>query len=455
MSKLTSFVQAIKTCESFTGAGKKKVIQEALASLDEVGRKLVFYAMNAYYTYGVKKFERPSLYSQEDGDPDLIFTVLDELRSREATGNIARMNVTLLLSAFTAETASYIERVIEKDLKAGFSIDTFNKVWPSEPIPDFKVMLADKCETEEQYEELLQSPVLGDWKYDGERNITLVPSPDKISHISRSGLEAFHLDGLFDEELRDIYMYTKEHWGWDGFVLDSERFARDWNDTVNAKKSGNQDSKARMFLMMFFIMPYKDWEARSCSITMMENRDNIAEILGALQHITRLRISSTKLLKSYADVIDYCDAVTMPGFDGRKNGHEGLILKRTDAVYRWDRSLDWCKVKKFHTADGIIVSVKPGRAKSKYENTTGRLNVKGRLENGEVFECGVGSGLKDWERDAIRDNPEQYLNGAVTVEIKYQDTSKIKGRETLSLRFPTLHRIRTRDDKIINPAEVE
>jgi ATP-dependent DNA ligase len=81
------------------------------------------------------------------------------------------------------------------------------------------------------------------------------------------------------------------------------------------------------------------------------------------------------------------------------------------------------------------------------------VNCIGYLEDGSRFEVGVGSGFKDHERDDMRDNPEAYLNGAVTIEIKYQEISKLKGREAVSLRFPTKHRFRGRDDKIVNIEE--
>lgn len=445
---IKSFVTALKTCEEANGAGKKKVIQTALGELGDEGRKLMFYAMNPYYTFGVKKFTRPKEYAAEDGSIELITDVLDQLRSRALTGTAARDTVTMLLSAFTQETASYLERVIEKDLKAGFSPDTYNKVWPTDTVPVFKVMLADKCEDAEEFEKYITFPCQADWKYDGERNIALVKS-DGISHISRSGLEAFHMNGLFDSELMDIHAYVKQTFGWDDYVMDAERFASDWTDTMNAKKSGNDDAKSRMFLRVFFIMPLADWEAQKTDITMKKNRENITTILEALPHISRITLSNGRIVNDYQDMTKYCDEVTTPGFDGQPKGHEGLILKDLEATYAWDRTIAWCKVKKFYTADGIIVSVAPGRPKSKYEKTTGRLNCIGYLENGEKFECGVGSGLKDWERDAIRDNPEAYLNGAVTVEIKYQETSKARGKDIISLRFPTVHRFRDRDDKII------
>lgn len=449
---IQTFVQALKTCESAGGAGKKAVIQTALKGLSAEGRKLMFYTMNPYYTYGVKKFDRPKEYSSVDGELSTITDVLDQLRNRELTGSAARETVTMLLGAFTKETASYLERVIEKDLKAGFSPDTYNKVWPNDPVPVFDVMLADKCEDEEEFEKYITFPCQADWKYDGERNIAIVKS-DGISHISRSGLEAFHMNGLFDTELIAI----REHLGYD-YVLDGERFASDWADTMNAKKSGNDDAKSRMCIRAFFLMPLEHWMAQKTDITMRQNRKNLEAILEALPHVKRITLSEGREVMDYQDMTNYCDEVTTPGFDNQPKGHEGLILKDWDATYAWDRTIAWCKVKKFYTVDCRIVGFLPGRPKTKFEHTLGKVQVVGYLEDGRRIECNVGSGIKTFKpkddpncptRDEIWNNKEKFLGG--TVEVKYQEVTLAKGKTTHSLRFGTVFRFR--DDKIVYDEE--
>jgi DNA ligase-1 len=197
---ISTFVQALKTCESANGAGKKAVIVGALKGLSKEGRVLMYYAMNPYYTYGVKKFDRPKEYSPEDGELSTITDVLDQLRNRELTGTAARDTVTMLLSAFTQETANYLERVIEKDLKAGFSPDTYNKVWTDDKVPVFNVMLADKCEDADEFEKYVTFPCQADWKYDGTRTISMVTRKFKITNEDGS---VILLDGKDIAELSD------------------------------------------------------------------------------------------------------------------------------------------------------------------------------------------------------------------------------------------------------------
>ena len=265
----------------------------------------------------------------------------------------------------------------------------------------------------------------------------------KIQNISRSGLEAFHMNGLFDAELKEIYTRTQRKFGQSGFILDGERFASDWTDTMNAKKSGNEDARSRININAFFIMPLSHWMAQKTDLTMKENLKNLSELLDSTP---RVRHVQGREVADYQDMTAYCDEVTTPGFDGQPKGHEGLILKDWDATYAWDRTIAWCKVKHFWDADCVVVGFKPGRPKSRLENTLGRLEVIGFLEDGTRVECGVGSGFSDALRSEIWANQDKWLGR--TVVIRYQEVSKARGKEVSSLRFPTYER--WRDDKIID-----
>ena len=129
----TNFVEVIKACERAEGAGSKNVIKEALSRADKPAQGLIAEAQNVYRVFGVKKFERPSRYAESDGRISVVFETLDELASRKLTGTAAQEAVTWMLSCFTEETASYLERIIDKDLGAGFSRDTVNKIFPVPP----------------------------------------------------------------------------------------------------------------------------------------------------------------------------------------------------------------------------------------------------------------------------------------------------------------------------------
>lgn len=434
-----NFVDVIKACESAEGAGTKKIIQAALDTLVPEAHQLVSEALNPYRVFGVRKFERLPKHEYSGADqPDiaLIMRTLNKLASGELTGNAARTAWATTLAEYTWETAQYLERIIDKDLKAGFSVDTVNKVCAKKHgiIPTFEVMLADKCESQEDFEDNITFPCQGDFKYDGERTIAVYRQQvGRAVYYSRSGKIADHIDGIFDEELRRL----RDHLGYD-FVLDGERFASNFTETMNAKKEGNEEAKKNLRLRAFFLMPLSDWQAKKTKITMKEARKFLEKNL-ELCMCEKIILSEGREVKDYQDMMAFCNEA----IDVHKQ--EGLILKDWDATYEWDRTLAWCKVKRFYDVDCRVVGFYTGRPKSRLEHTLGGINVVGFLEDGARIETNVGSGFSDELRAEIWNNQESWLGR--TVVIKYQEVTKSKGKEVASLRFPTFER--DRNDKVV------
>ena len=437
---MSNFVEVIRECEAAGGAGTKKAIQAALAKADPIAQRLIKEALDPYRVFGVKKFEAPDHYNTEDtNDYAMVFDYLDRLASRDLTGDAARCAVTNMLSQFTEETAGYIVRIIDKDLKAGFSADTFNKIHKTNKIPTFEVMLADKCETPEEFLERLTFPCQADWKYDGQRTIAIVRAGQPVEYRARSGKPSEHLNGLFDEDLSNIRTLV----GYD-FVMDGEAFASDFTETINAKKEGNDAAKQALRLRAFFMMPLKQWIDQHTEITMRYNRDYLTDVL-ARAGCTKVILSEGREVKDYADMVAYCNEV----IDVHKQ--EGLILKNWESTYQWDRTIDWCKVKRFYDVDARIVGWYKGRPKSRLENTCGGITVEGRDEHGRPFRCNVGSGFSDEVRDDIANNFDTKYKHKTAV-VTYQEISKAKDSELFSLRFPTYNHVR--DDKYVEALDV-
>lgn len=429
---MTNFIHIIKQCEDAEGSGSKKVIQSVLAMADQVARDLIKAALDPYRTYGVRQYEMPSSY-QKPGCAGIedFFDLLQALSSRSLTGDAARLAVTKALGCYDQETAEFLTRVLEKDLRAGFSAETANKVWGEKIIPTFEVMLADKCETPEEFEERLTFPCQADWKYDGQRTICIVRAGQPVEYRARSGKPMDHLVGTYDADLAEIRTVT----GYD-FVMDGESFASDFTETINAKKEGNQAAKDALRLRAFFLMPLTDWMDQSTQITMRRNRQILTDVF-EITKPSRIELSKGREVKDYADMVAYCNEV----IDTHRQ--EGLILKQWDATYQWDRTIDWCKVKRMWDVDGKVVGFYAGRKKSRLENTLGGITVRGVDEHGTLFEVNVGSGFTDSMRAEIWNNRDKYLDTTCTVQ--YQEMCKAKGSDVMSLRFPVFKHFR--DDK--------
>jgi DNA ligase-1 len=432
---MSNFTSIIIECERAQGAGTKETIKAALVKADETAKKLIRYALDPYLVFGVRKYDEPTPSAVDSPDAYTnYFTVLDMLAARKITGDAARDAVTSALSLFSAENIPYVSRIIDKDLKAGFSADTVNKIFKN-LVPTFEVMLADKCETPEEFMEKIQFPCLAQHKYDGNRTIAIVRK-NSVEYRARSGKISEHLNGLFDFDLGKI----RDLLGYD-YVLDGEAFASDFTETMNAKKEGNDEAKAALRLRAFFVMPLNDWIAQKTKITMEHNHHFIKEIL-RFTECAKVLPCDGRQVESYADMVAYCNEV----IDAHKQ--EGLILKNYGAVYQWDRTIDWCKVKRMWDVDARIVDWYKGKPKSRLENTCGGIVVEGRDEKNQPFRSNVGSGFSDDVRDDIAKNFEaKYKNK--TAVITCQEITKAKGSDLFSLRFPIYNYVR--DDKVVDP----
>lgn len=440
---MSNFVEIIKRCENASGAGTKKIIQQALSEADQTARKLITAALSPYAVYGVRKFDMPQSGMKSNTQSySEFFCVLEQLATKQLTGDAARAAVSRALGGFSLEDQNYIVRVIDKDLKCGFSAETATKTWATKGyndlVPSFEVMLADKCDDTEDFEKYVTFPCQADFKYDGERTIAIVKATG-VTYYSRSGKEAVHVNGLFDEELMNIRAAE----GYD-YILDGERCSDlGFTDTVNAKKAGNDEAKANLRFRAFFMMPLADWIAQKTDITMRVNRLNLARRI-QLSGCKKIILSEGREVKDYQDMMNYCnDAIDLPENAARKI--EGLILKDWESTYQWDRTFAWTKVKRFFDVDARIVGFYSGRPKSRLANTVGGVNCVAFLESGERVEFNVGSGFSDENREDMKNNPQKWLD--LVHVIKYQEVSRSKSKAVASLRFCTYEH--SRDDKVV------
>ncbi len=92
-----------------------------------------------------------------------------------------------------------------------------------------------------------------------------------------------------------------------------------------------------------------------------------------LKVIEQFRVDSNKALMDKLD-------------DLVRQGSEGLVLHRQNAIYHSGRSDDLLKLKPFEDAEAIVIGYKPGKGKN-----TGLMGaIKVRMDNGKTFYIGSG-----------------------------------------------------------------
>ncbi len=416
---MKTFVQAIKQAERFT---TKKEKFDALTGMDKDAQRLVCEALNPYRVFGVKKYDLPESYSTTDCSFNKFFEILDKLHNREITGNNARNNVTKILGLYTKETSKFLIRVLNKDLECGANETTFNKIYPN-LIPTFNVMLASKVD--EKY--VWEFPCIAEAKYDGTRLIAICEN-NKVKYFSRSGKPSDFCNELFDDELVKIENYFKTP-----IVVDGEALASNFTETLNAKGSKGDEAKKNLRFYAFDIMFLSEWKNQNCKINQADRSLILEKLINDLS-LSKIIKSKYKVIKNQKEATSFYNE--MLGY-----GYEGLIIKKMNGYYEFDRSKFWAKWKPVLDFDLKVVGVFEGRGR--LSNKLGGFYLNGKDENGNIIETSVGSGFSDEQREEMWVNQKKYIGKIAMVEA--QELSKSKNNEKFSLRFPVF--IKIRNDK--------
>lgn len=446
------------------GATSKRTEKEALLAAhkeDETLKWVLHQAYNPYITFGIKPARPPlsrhmpaGVIAQDLIVPDIFNWVknsLNSLATRQSTGNAAQALVNSLFDRLNNESADLIWRIITKDLKAGFTENTINKVIPGH-VPTFDVMLAKPFEEKRVKVWPQRISYVAEPKLDGVRVLALVDlttDESGVRIVSREGRPFPAMDHLREpiaKMVRHIWESERlggstsvlEYFGGDAprLVLDGEMTSGIFNKSVGDVRRKSVKATDATYTL-FDILPYDAFMARKCATpysarrVLMRYFANFAELFNApiAQVEKRLIASLDQLMEYYNEV--------------RAAGGEGLIFKPLDHKYEFKRSFSWLKLKNEATEDLVVIGAFEGEPNTKYAGQLGGLIVD---RNG--VQVRIGGGLSDEQRREfwaayLEDTSDEAIGGMLlgrVIEVEYQEVTPDG-----SLRHPRF--VRFRDDK--------
>jgi DNA ligase-1 len=421
----------IKELESDNSRLVKEAIieREALAGNTELfeGLRMCYDPM---ITFGVKKI--PS-FSGPDGQglPWVAFKELSRaLALRELTGHDARDAIELALSASTeAQWNGWYRRILIKDMRAGFSETTVNKMVKKASkteyaIPLFECMLAHDGAN---HEKKITGKKLLEPKLDGVRVVTVINAENKTATMySRNGkiLENFgHITSAIEA---NIELFERS------IVLDGEMVSSSFQALMKQvhRKSDVQSNDAR--LMLFDIIPVSEFQ-RGESVLGQKRRSNLLRGMKSVFD----RIGSIDIIPQIeVDLASYVGELQFKQYNKEaiEAGFEGIMIKDVDATYECKRSAKWLKMKPFIEVSLTVIDTEEGTGRN--VGKMGALVCEG-AEDGKSIRVNVGSGFSDQDRD---DFWNCRVDGQV-VEVR-ADAITQNQDGTYSLRFPRFLRFR-------------
>jgi ATP-dependent DNA ligase len=425
-----NYLKQIKKIKETQGTNAKLDILRDCVK-DENFKKILFYTYNPFYLYYVTKIPSYTFKNENNFSLEDSFELLDTLRGRLITGNLALEKISLSLSNMDKDMAELFKLMLGRDLKMGLNVTSINKVSPN-LIPTFDVMLADSGKTAE---ELLTE---NEWVYvqkksDGKRCIAIVKN-DGVGFYARSGKEIENLNRheLLINSLKTIRS-TKTY----DFILDGELVIenedgsdadRQYSNGLITKKNLPKEEVEKFSFVVWDIVPLDEFQNNSNS-TPYEER--YYTLLGALIP----NFSNLKVIPTFVAVNpEQASRITNHFI---KEGFEGSIIKTPYHYYERKRSKNWMKYKVILDCDLKVVGFNYGNPGTKYEHLLGSLACQ---TSDGLLNVGVGAGFSDLQRNEFKS--EDLIGKVVCVQYN-QVIKDVNGNYSLFL--PVF--IEIRDDK--------
>lgn len=429
--------------ESDSRLHKEDVLHKALsaATLGDYSTQVFLGLVNATYnpmiTWGVKKVpDTDGIVNAENPWADFN-VLLNQLRLRKLTGNAARDNIAAMSQRFNSDEWNlFCAPVLRKDLRAGISDKTINKVCKGTKyeVPVFSCQLATSCEDRPEMSGVKRLEP----KLDGVRVLmmcTIDHENDSVAVVaySRNG-KVFENFGHIESELANSMSKLAGRTGHTSFVLDGEVVGASFQELMRqARRKTDVNSEDTVFHVFDFI-PLTDF-MRGQWTDQLHKRLRVLQqmrfVFDDLPHVKLLDNIEVNLDTAQGrDVFDrYCrDTVAA--------GYEGVMIKSLTAPYVCKRSTYWLKYKPTITVDLTVVGIEEGTGKN--AGRLGALVCAGVDDNREI-KVNVGGGFSDDERDDLWVNQTSVVSRVVEV---MADAVTQNQDGTWSLRFPRFMRFR-------------
>lgn len=403
-------------------------------------------AYNPLITFGVKKVplieggDDPAFTSNMTWDK--FKSIAAKLQHRELTGNAARDVLRASAdSSSVKDWNGWYRRILLKDLKAGVSETTINKILEkngtqAKPyiVPIFSCQLAKNGE---DHPKKMVGMKLIDIKLDGCRILTILDIENNtVTQYTRDGRQNDRFETIATS-LAKLLPKLKQ-----SIVFDGEMVSRSFQTLMKQINRKDDVDTSDAKLALFDIIPLKDFIEGEYKLSQVKRHEVLTGFIPLLAEHCGDRVYVIPKMAVNLDTPEGQQKFKEFNNATIAAGLEGVMLKNPDAPYKTKRTDAWLKVKPWITVDLEVVGFESGKNGSKFENTLGGLVCRG-LDQGKHIEVTVGGGYSEELRDEIWNNQDKVLGRMV--EIKGDVLTQSQDSDTWSLRFPVF--MGFRDDK--------
>jgi DNA ligase-1 len=416
--------------ESHPSRLNKEAIILAIA---EEGNKEFFegcrLAFDPMITFGIKQVPEKTDADGAGLPWDSFTLALTGFVTRNVTGNTARdMIQAMMKSATKKEWNGWYRRILIKDLRAGFSEKTINKVvekkYAQYAIPVFGCQLAHDSAN---HETKVSGKKLIEVKLDGVRVITIVRSDGRVDMFSRNGKELVNFPHII-EQISAVVKAKSTSKDMD-LVLDGEIMSSSFQDLMTQVHRKSDVKANDAILNLFDVIPLADFEKGVYDKT-QRVRSSMVQFWVQQNH--KMMPNVTCLATEEVDLDTAEGQLRYKEINAQAvaGGYEGIMIKDPEAGYECKRSVAWLKLKPFIEVSLTVVGVEEGTGKN--IGKLGAFIVEG-VDDGKTISTNVGSGLTDNMRECFWEAQADLIGNIVEVRA---DAITQNQDGTYSLRFP-------------------
>lgn len=427
---------------------KEGILEKMLvtANLGSAGAEAFYYniylACNPFFVPGFKKPPTTEGITDAQNDWPAFWDLCEKLQARELTGHAARDAVEACSKRFdSVEWNTICRQVILKDLRAGISEKTVNKVAGKTKfkIPTFTVQLAQ--DSKGQPNKMTGKKRL-EGKLDGVRVMAVI-TDGVVKLFSRNG-KNFENFPQIEEAINNLKFKSSKIFNLNNkdIVLDGEVVGESFQALMKQAQRKSDAKTEEMVFNIFDVLPLADFERGYWNAQQHKRTAWLEEQREIIESSPSLRV--TQGFEVDLDTSEGHDILKRYANDCVNEGLEGIMIKNQDAPYECKRSSAWMKWKPVITVDLAIVDIQEGTGK--YAGSFGSFICEG-TDDGKLIKVHVGSGITDEQRTeywAARDE----LKGQLVEVMADAVTKNQSDDDTYSLRFPRFVRFRSFDDGV-------
>lgn len=417
MSTLYEIITALQTTQ---GSNAKKAILEANKD-NELLKEYLRVTYDPRINFYIKQLPMPVVNKEgnlDDFELRDIDLLVERLAGRQYTGYDAKVYLRIFFSELTESGEALARYMLLKDIKAGISVSTINKVWPDLIFSQGYMRCSlpkDVKLNEWPWEKGVYSQVKMDGMYAAVSNKQV---------ITRNG-SVFPYDLLPEDFKRDMNKIP-EHLELNGELLVrcGEIFLprKEGNGILNSLLQGTPISGK-------YSLAYVTWDAQADKKFYYEDRFNAVNSI--CKNTECFRPVAYRVVYSYEHALQHFQEMLSYGL-------EGTVLKRQDMVWKDGTSKHQVKFKIEVDIDLLCTGMIEGTGK--YKGMLGALQLESSCGKVKV-DCGTG--FTDAQRKNLWENA--YPVGKI-VEIKANDLLDRVGSDTLSLFLPVFKSVRLDKD---------